>query len=441
MQASHQSFASLFRMDEGNLQERRQFVRLGEEQLAALAKMLPWMQRVAPQIAKEFYDWQFEFGPTRAFFEEYSSKSGKNLAEVRRDLERAQVGYLVSVFEGGVSGFGVSYFESRMVIGNQHDKIDLAPKWYLGSYCEFTRIIRNHLAQEIKKPAQREVVMEAVERVFSLDMQAVMDAYLLTMVQSIGVRLDDVETRPGRDLTEYIGDIKRSIRGLIMQVAGGVDQLAQASDSLSHVAEQMKQTASAVAAATEEMESSIREISSNSSRASQVAGRGVESTEGAGTVIGKLGESSQEITKVVGLIRSIAEQTNLLALNATIEAARAGEAGKGFAVVAGEVKELAGQTASATGEISSQVDAIQSEASLAVDSIHEVTEIISQVNEHEASVAAAVEEQAAVMAEIGRTAAESAQGADRTSDAASELGQIAAALRQTIELFDLQELH
>jgi methyl-accepting chemotaxis protein len=57
-------------------------------------------------------------------------------------------------------------------------------------------------------------------------------------------------------------------------------------------------------------------------------------------------------------IDAIAKQTNLLALNATIEAARAGEAGKGFAVVAGEVKNLSGQTAAATAEISSVLQSL-----------------------------------------------------------------------------------
>lgn len=58
------------------------------------------------------------------------------------------------------------------------------------------------------------------------------------------------------------------------------------------------------------------------------------------------------VGKVAEQIDAIAKQTNLLALNATIEAARAGDAGKGFAVVAGEVKNLSGQTANATAEVS-----------------------------------------------------------------------------------------
>ncbi len=64
-----------------------------------------------------------------------------------------------------------------------------------------------------------------------------------------------------------------------------------------------------------------------------------------------LGEEIGKVAKVAEQIEAIAKQTNLLALNATIEAARAGDAGKGFAVVAGEVKQLAGQTSNATGQI------------------------------------------------------------------------------------------
>ncbi|MEM7795018.1 MAG: methyl-accepting chemotaxis protein, partial [Cyanobacteria bacterium P01_C01_bin.118] len=87
----------------------------------------------------------------------------------------------------------------------------------------------------------------------------------------------------------------------------------------------------------------------------------------------RLGESSQQISKVVSLINQIATQTNLLAINAGIEAARAGEEGQGFAAVAEEVGELAARSAAATQDIERIVDSIQRETADVVDAIENST--------------------------------------------------------------------
>jgi chromosome segregation ATPase len=90
--------------------------------------------------------------------------------------------------------------------------------------------------------------------------------------------------------------------------------------------------------------------------------------------VGNLQASAEQIGGIVNLIKEIADQTNLLALNAAIEAARAGESGRGFAVVADEVRKLAERTSKATSDISQLVSSIQSETSLAHDSIGHLAE-------------------------------------------------------------------
>jgi methyl-accepting chemotaxis protein len=83
---------------------------------------------------------------------------------------------------------------------------------------------------------------------------------------------------------------------------------------------------------------------------------------------------SSRIGDVLKSIEDISFQTNILALNAAVEAARAGEAGAGFAVVAGEVRNLAGRSASAVNESRRMIEKTQTSVNEGVDSTMSVKE-------------------------------------------------------------------
>ena len=140
----------------------------------------------------------------------------------------------------------------------------------------------------------------------------------------------------------------------------------------------------------EEMANSISDVASNAAEAAAMArNASVEAEKGGKSIdltvdnilklrstvaetakkVKRLGESSQQISKVISLINQIALQTNLLAINASIEAARAGEEGSGFAVVAEEVGELAAQSGAATKEIEKIVENIQAETQQVVEAM------------------------------------------------------------------------
>lgn len=143
------------------------------------------------------------------------------------------------------------------------------------------------------------------------------------------------------------------------------------------------------------------------------------------SIIKQLGLSSDDIGNVIKVISSIAQQTNLLALNATIEAARAGDAGRGFAVVANEVKELAKQTAKATGDITKKIETIQSDSRNAVKAIDEISIRIEKVTGHASNIAAAVEEQAATTGEISRIILQASQSVGQANVMIKSVSDIA----------------
>lgn len=96
-----------------------------------------------------------------------------------------------------------------------------------------------------------------------------------------------------------------------------------------------------------------------------------------------LNDSSKEIGKIIGAIKSISDQTSLLSLNASIEAARVGEDGKGFAVVANEIKKLSDQSKAATMMIANIINNIQNKTRNTVNLVQQANEIF---NEQEKSV-------------------------------------------------------
>jgi methyl-accepting chemotaxis protein len=238
------------------------------------------------------------------------------------------------------------------------------------------------------------------------------------------------------DLGRFVADFQSAVGGIIdklmssshqfEQVAGRLTETARSTASLSgksaDASEQASQHVHSAAAASEQLASSIGEIGRRVHESNNIASDAVRQATATNQRMNDLSEAGARIGDVVKLITSIAEQTNLLALNATIEAARAGDAGRGFAVVAQEVKALAGQTAKATEEISSQIAHMQLATQESVDAIKAIGLTIERINEIATHISAAVEEQGAATQNI----AQSVQAASKwTSEVANNTGHVA----------------
>jgi len=193
-------------------------------------------------------------------------------------------------------------------------------------------------------------------------------------------------------------------------VAASAEEMSVNIQSVSAAMEQSTSNVSMVASATEEMSATVSEIGRSAEKARSISESAVKQSQLTSEQVKALGESARKIGRFTETITEISDQTNLLALNATIEAARAGDAGKGFAVVANEIKELARQTAAATVDIRSQIDAMQSTISSTIEGIGIISEVINEINNAINGIASAVEEQTTATNEIADNISQASQG-------------------------------
>ena len=215
----HQSLSAKFDIDNENLSYRREFLRLGEEERALCIELIPWMEEHAPKIVREFYDFQFNFSRTAAFFEHMASEKGMSVVNLRVHLEKAQQSYLVACFQGAKSNWDANYFESRLKIGEVHHRINLPYKWYIGSYTEFSMLVQKYLKESFEDRDYVDRVMEVVTRIFNYDLQAVVEATIFSGLESFGFPFESITTTRETDRGDHLDHINEFLVGKQLEAA------------------------------------------------------------------------------------------------------------------------------------------------------------------------------------------------------------------------------
>jgi twitching motility protein PilJ len=296
----------------------------------------------------------------------------------------------------------------------------------------------------------------------------------------------DVTTGAIGTVADFFNSIVENLRDIVTQVKQAASQLNTAIGSNEGAIRQLAEEALIQAAeinrtleAVDNMTNSMKTVAANAQQAAIVANHAAhtatsseqamdltvqnilnlrETVGETARKVKRLGESSQEISRVVSIINQIATQTNLLAINASIEAARAGEEGQGFAVVAEEIGELAARSATATQEIEYIVENIQRETSevakameigttqvvegtqiveTAKQSLSQILNVSQQIDSLIQSISTATTSQVETSQTVNRLMQNIAAISQRTSDSSHI---VAKSLQQTVEIsHQLQE--
>lgn len=300
--------------------------------LQLLKKIRPFVFNEIKDIATNFYSRVYQVENLKEIIDTYSS-----IEKLSQTLAR----HLMEIFDGRIDQ---EFLERRYNVGKIHYRIHLTPPYYMGAF----QILKTRLVaiifRELEQPELCERVIEAIDKMLTLEQQVVLAAYDAAYEQNLKMEFEE-----GRnDLRLSLSTISTKLGELTNDTNQSVDALNERLNAFLQIIEQERvirdQVKHRALSGSEQLDRLLKSV-----------GEANTSIKEMGQMVIEMNSASQQIDQVTQLVKGLADQTNILAFNSAIEAARAGEYGKGFTVVSQEIRKLSEKTNQAMLQITELV--------------------------------------------------------------------------------------
>jgi len=201
----YRKYMSILQLDEAELQRRRAFFQVTDDDLARLAALRPMARTWTAEIVDAFYDFLLAHDETRGFFQDP--------ATIRR-VKRTQSEYLLGLFAGRCD---LPYLEDRLRAGDAHERIGVAPKWYLGAYRLYVSLLRRCMVRDLPA-AEVDAAFESVQRLVCFDQALAVDTYMAAHLETLGRHQAAI-----RELSTPVIRVHEGV--LLLPLVGAIDSL------------------------------------------------------------------------------------------------------------------------------------------------------------------------------------------------------------------------
>ena len=191
-------------IDEIEIQSRRAFFNLTDQDLERLAKLKGFAERHMDSIVAGFYELLLAHPETRHFIPD---------AETMTRMERLQRDYFLTLFDGRCDR---EYIQQRLRVGTVHERLGMAPKWYIGAYRRYLELLLDRMLTDIEDPEEARLAFQSAQKLIGFDMSLAIDAYISATHATLGRHQAEI-----RELSTPVIRVHDNI--LLLPLIGAVD--------------------------------------------------------------------------------------------------------------------------------------------------------------------------------------------------------------------------